>query len=225
MGNIFVKTIEIAAIYYVLSKRITSPISSTSLVKVAFDTRRIDQETEYNPRRGLQYYHRSEEFIKPNTEAIVNTFLKLKTSVDELKSKYIGSPEWLDSNCRILSASLDRILRSEQKDTEFFEPQLNYLQELMDVRYRLQLNDIETIESNQLKEIILSKDEPLKHSILFKTTAPNQSTPQLQSNGVEQFIKELLNVVRATTDNKNVERSITFTIRDTIIDKDIKVSG
>lgn len=46
--------------------------------KVAFDTRRIDQETEYNPRRGLQNYNRSEAFI---TEAIaqkVKNFAKLR---------------------------------------------------------------------------------------------------------------------------------------------------
>lgn len=36
---------------------------SPSLVKQAFDTRRIDQNLEYNPRRNLQYYQRSEAFI------------------------------------------------------------------------------------------------------------------------------------------------------------------
>ena len=34
------------------------------LTKIAFDTRRIDQENDYNPRQNLQYYHRSEPFIR-----------------------------------------------------------------------------------------------------------------------------------------------------------------
>ena len=33
------------------------------IAKLAFDTRRINQETTYIPRRNLQNYHRSAEFI------------------------------------------------------------------------------------------------------------------------------------------------------------------
>ena|ERR1700693_1844696 len=222
------KLIENVAIYYILVKNnhnscytinITPP-----LTKVAFDTRRINQETEYNPRRGLQYYHRSEGFIKQDTAAMINTFVKLKSAVDDVKQKYIGSPEWLDSNCRVLSASLDRILRADRQDTEFFEPQLNYLQELVDVRYRLKLSDIEEANVDRLKEVILSKDEPLKHTQLYNITS-NTQTPSLNTNGVEQFIKDLLGSVKASSDNKTVERSITFTIKDTIVDDSIKVKG
>lgn len=41
---------------------LNSIVSGTGFTKVAFDTRRIDQETEMNPRRGLQNYNRSEAF-------------------------------------------------------------------------------------------------------------------------------------------------------------------
>lgn len=222
------KLLETATIYYVLSKSQFNKSGHVSfhqpITKVAFDTRRIDQETEYNPRRGLQYYHRSEGFIKQDTVAMVNTFNKLKASVNEVKQKYIGSPEWLDSNCRVLSAALDRILRADHQDTEFFEPQLNYLQELVDVRYRLKLSDIESMDTNKLKEVILSKDEPLAHTSLYNVSS-DVATPSLQTNSVEYFIKELLGAVRATADNKSVERSITFTIKDSIIDDNISKKG
>ena len=51
--------------------------SASGLKKVAFDTRRIDQETEYNPRRGLQYYNRSEPFVSEAMGEKLANFSKL----------------------------------------------------------------------------------------------------------------------------------------------------
>ena len=166
------KILEATALFYGLAKQNLPSLSQNTITKVAFDTRKIDQETEYNPRRGLQYYHRSEGFIKKDTAAVVSTFMKLKAAIDQIKNKYIGAPEWLDSHCRVLSAALDRILRAEQQDYEFFEPQLNYLEELVDVRYRLKLSDIETYGEEKLKDIILSKDEPLLYTQIFNKDEP-----------------------------------------------------
>lgn len=206
--------LEAAIVYYIVSKRAYTD-STERMVKVAFDTRRIDQERDFNPRRGAQYYHRSEGFIKKNVEASVETFLKLKTAVDHIKEKYIGSPQWLDSYCRTLSNSLDRILRAERNDEEFFEPQLNYLEELMDLRYRLKLADIDTLGEDRLKEVLLSKDEELKGSALYNIGVKKET--QLQSNGVEDFLKDLLKGIKADATNNEVERAITITVRDKII--------
>ena len=51
--------------------------SGQGFTKLAFDTRRIDQETEYNPRRGLQNYNRSEAFLSEGTAQRVKNFVKL----------------------------------------------------------------------------------------------------------------------------------------------------
>lgn len=218
------KLLEATAIFYTLAKMC---ISEQTLTKVAFDTRHINQETEYNPRRGLQYYHRSDGFIKKDTAAMVNTFLKLKTAVDELKNKYLGSPEWLDSHCRTLSSSLDRILRIKQGDHEFFDPQLNYLEQLIDTRYRLSLHEIENLNNEQLKEAILKKDELLSNAVLCNNYQAAIQSPSLrsqsvtehviQSNGIDQLVKELLSNVKASTDNNEVERSITISVKDKIV--------
>lgn len=228
------KLLEATAIYFTIAKTFkfinecrgeapffTSKIAEIQhpLVKTAFDTRRINQEIEYNPRRGLQYYHRSEGFIKKNTSAMVNTFAKLKGVMDELKDQYLGSPEWLDSHCRVLNAALDRILRVAQNDQEFFEPQLNYLEELMNVRYRLTLNDIEVMDPKQLKVALLSKDEPLSNAVLINNDykTGNSKTNTTQISGVDQLVKELLSNVKASAENNEVERSITISIKDKII--------
>lgn len=224
--------LEATALFYILAKtRLKiAQNDNPSLTKVAFDTRHINQEIEYNPRRGLQYYHRSEGFVKKDTAAAVNTFIKLKAAVDELKVQYLGSPEWLDSNCRVLSGSLDRILRVAQGDQEFFEPQLNYLEELMDVRYRLNLNDIERLDNNQIKSAILSKDEKLSNAVLTNNYANITNKPNLYSSsvavapqsiqvsgGVDQLVKEILSSVKASADNNEVERSITISVKDKIV--------
>ena len=64
------------------------------IVKTAFDTRRINQYTDFNPRRNLQYYHRSEAFIAKDSSEKIKTFFKLKTAVDSIKEDFLGDPEW-----------------------------------------------------------------------------------------------------------------------------------
>src|ERR1022692_4222517 len=56
--------------------------------KIAFDTRRIDQETEYNPRRGLQNYNRSEPFISEDLAQKIKNFAKLRDVLNELETIY-----------------------------------------------------------------------------------------------------------------------------------------
>jgi len=118
-------------------------VLNNKMIKVAFDTRRINQENEFNPRRNLQFYHRSEPFIDTDTSEQIKTFFKVKTAVDDIKEQFLGTPEWLDSYCRTLSAAVDRTLRIDQKDFDYFKPQMNYLQEMLYLRYRLTASDIQ----------------------------------------------------------------------------------
>jgi hypothetical protein len=198
-------------------------------VKIAFDTRRINQYTDYNPRRNLQYYHRSEPFITKDSSEKIKTFFKLKTAVDSIKEDFLGDPEWLDSYCRILSAALDRTLRVEQKDMDFFKPQMDYLEELLYLRYRLKNDDITRLNEKEIRNIILDKDERLLHKQIYSNynnggmLKQNSNTPQL-IKGPDNLIDKLFGDVKASKDNKEVSRSVTITINDKIVD-DIKKEG
>jgi hypothetical protein len=203
---------------------LTNPI-----IKNAFDTRRVNQYTDYNPRRNLQYYHRSDPFITKESSEKIKTFFKLKTAVDAVKEDFLGDPEWLDSYCRILSAALDRTLRIEQKDMDFFKPQMDYLEELLYLRYRLKEEDITRLNEKELRNIILDKDEKLLHKQIYSNynnggmLKQTNSSPQL-IKGPDNLIDKLFSDVKASKENKEVQRSVTITINDKIME-DIKKEG
>src|SRR5690606_18610855 len=71
-----------------------------NIKKVAFDTRRINQETDRNPRRNLQHWHRSEPFIDQETKDKLAVFAKLEGVVDKLKQELSNQSEWFDSYVR-----------------------------------------------------------------------------------------------------------------------------
>ncbi len=204
---------------------------SNSIVKLAFDTRRIDQQNVYNPRRNLQYYHRSDPFIQKDSAEKIKTFFKLKTAADSLKEDFQGDPDYLDSYLRILNATLDRTLRIDQKDFDFFKPQMDYLEELLYLRYRLKHEDIIRLNEKELRNIILDKDERLLHKTIYaqynnggmnKTSAqPNQ----VMVKGSDPLIEKLFGDVKASAENREVERSVTITIKDKLPDQDIKKEG
>ena len=209
-----------------------------SLVKVAFDTRRINQDTEFNPRRNLQYYQRSEPFIDEKTAKQVQLFFKVKTATDGLREQFIGEPDWLDSYTRILANAVDQTLRVEQKDYDYSKPQLDYLSELLYVRYRLRPEDLEELTSEKLREAILNKDEKLVRRSVFinykqdLNKMSNNYAPSLHNNAafdtrptvVQQqdgLIEKLFGDIKASKENKEVERSVTITIKDKIVDAPI----
>ena len=100
---------------------LSTTISGEGFTKVAFDTRRIDQETDYNPRRGLQNYNRSEAFLSEATAQRIKNFAKLRNALYSLKDKYGREHEWQDSNARILLTAVDRGLRTGIDDGDFAE--------------------------------------------------------------------------------------------------------
>lgn len=201
-----------------------------AIQKFAFDSRRIQQETQINPRRNLQYYNRSEPFIGRDLAAQIKNLFKVKTAADNLKERFLGEHDWFDSNCQILCNALDNTLRIKEGDYDFFKPQFDYMNELLYLRYRLSQDEIEKLSEEDIKEKILSKDEKLlyrsvysnyKNSNLQKPTI-NQSVP----SAPDQLIQTLFGNVKANKDQKNVKRSITITIDDSLPEDDkIKAQG
>jgi hypothetical protein len=189
------------------------------IVKIAFDTRRINQQTEFNPRRNLQYYHRSDPFITGDLSTKIKTLFKLKTAVDNVKEDFIGDPDWQDSYCRVLSAALDRTLRIEQRDMDFAKPQFDYLDELLYLRYRIKDDDINKLNEKELRNIVLGKDEKLLHKQIY-ANYDNASIKKtsIQPNSQDALIEKLFGGVKASAENKSVERTISITINDKLKD-------
>lgn len=183
---------------------------SKPLVKTAFDTRRTNQYTDFNPRRNLQHYHRSEAFITKDSSEKIKTLFKLKTAVDSIKEDFVGDPEWLDSYCRILSAAVDRTLRVDQKDMDFSRHQMDYLEELLYLRYRIKDDDIVKLNEKELRNIILDKDEKLAHRQIYSNYSMNKHS-DLRLNSNDNVIEKLFG------SNGNVDRSITITVKNNVV--------
>src|SRR5271165_4565471 len=98
-------------------------LSGQSFIKVAFDTRRVDQETAYIPRRGLQNYHRSESFISDSVADKILAFAKLAKILDQLKLEFGRHPEWQDSYTRVLASSVHKGLRTDELDGDYSDSQ------------------------------------------------------------------------------------------------------
>jgi hypothetical protein len=188
------------------------------LVKVAFDTRRVNQNTDFNPRRNLQFYHRSEPFITEDLSSKLKTFFKLKIAVDGIKEEFVSDPDYLDSYCRILSLALDKTLRVDQKDFDFARPQMDYLEELLYLRYRLKPDDIQRFNEKELRDIVLNRDEKLVHKQIFAQYKTDNIKKNSQTEVKDTLIDKLFGETRATKENKNVKRSVTITIDDQIIE-------
>jgi len=208
-----------------LRKEAIKSLSETKIIKLAFDTRRINQEIDYIPRRGLQNYHRSEAFISEALSQKLNNFVKLKLALDELKEKFEAQPEWQDSYARVLLNSINRAIRFDQKDGDYSETQpgvgsLDYLEELLHVRYRLDMNMIKSMSGDDLKRVLLEKDELLmkKDSVLPAINSVEISKRDVATQGYDSLLDKLFGGVKATKENKNVERTVTITIRDSFVE-------
>lgn len=197
------------------------------LTKLAFDTRRVDQENDRNPRKNLQYWHRTDQFIDENDEKTLKTFARLAKVLKRMKNKLGTQPEWFESYARQLYDNVYRILRVKEADSDIFRPQINYLEQLIFARYRLTMENIEKLSESKLEERILAKDEDLiGRSTYLKETEPDE--PAMTSQG---FSKDSNNTTQESIVNaifggagmrrdgeRTVERTITITIRDNVID-------
>lgn len=207
---------------FLVRKRAFDAAQKPAMVKNAFDTRRIDQEIEYNPRRGLQNYNRSEQFLTESLNHKLISLNRLKSVLDELKFKFGKDHEWQDSNARVLLSTLNNGLRSSIGDGDFSENQpsmasLNYIEELLHVRYRLTFDDLTKMGSNELKDIILSKDEEL----IYKNSDKNVMITKgdISNQSYDGLMDKLFGNVKASRDNPEVERTITITIKDKFVEQ------
>lgn len=192
--------------------------SGQGFTKMAFDTRRIDQETEYNPRRGLQNYNRSEAFLSEGIAQRVKNFAKLRNSLNALKNVYGREHEWQDSNARILLTAVDKGLRTGIDDGDFAAQNqpgvgsFDYLEELLNVRYRLSHDDLTRMSETDLTRVILAKDEDLTRKDVKQALEITKS--DVANKGYDSLIEKLFDGCKASADNPDVERTITITIRD-----------
>ena len=192
-------------------------ISGKGFNKVAFDTRKLDQETEYNPRRGAQNYQRSEAFI---TEAIaqkVKNFAKLRKVLLSLKEVYGREHEWQDSNARVLLTTIDNCLRTVAQDENFSTTQpgtgsFDYIEELLNVRYRLNIDNLSSMGEADLKKVIIAKDEELTRKDVKQ--ALEITKQDVSAQGYDSLMNKLFDGCRASAENPDIERTITITIRD-----------
>lgn len=180
---------------------LTSFSSSGGFTKVAFDTRRIDQGTEIIPRRNLQYYQRSEEFITEATAQRLTNLTKMRRVLGNLKDKFGRDREWQDSNARVLLSTIDKGLRSDFKDGDYTDAQpgvgsLDYIDELLHVRYRLSFDDMCKMAESDLEKVILSKDEELIRQGVNRVLEISKSDVATQN--YDTLMEKLFGNVKAT---------------------------
>lgn len=202
-----------------------SLVKTTSLIKLAFDTRKVDQEHERNPRENLQYWHRSAAFIDQEDQVKLKIFAKLFNVVDSLKSRLGTDPDWFNSYCRQLYDHLVRILRIKEGDLDIFKPSLAYLEQLLYARYRLSLENIENMSEKQLEESILSKDEILigRASYLSDIRKNSDNNIGMVKNNIPSTQEAIVNAIfgsdRMVRDGeRKVERTITIKICDAVVE-------
>lgn len=208
------------------------------IVKVAFDTRRINQETEGNPRTNLQYWHRSDEFITQDQQKKIDIFAKLYSALENIKESYGSFKEWHDSYVRVLYDNVSRTLGIKQATPDIYGPQLSYLEQLLYARYRLSMEQIERSDLVSIAEILLNKDENLLKRGFFKSdiaktsqkdiiAQPLQTIPEIHNHIIvdgnkssnQDVLAALINDKLVRKDGERViERTITIKIRDEAIE-------
>lgn len=145
---------------------IRSGVIKPGMVKVAFDTRKIDQYNDYNPRRGLQHFKRQEPFVSTETREKINSLKVVQAILETAKEKYISDDNWLDSNSRILLDTVNRVLRKNIDDDNYSETQnslssIAYVEELLNIRYGINISDISEYNKEKIAEALLKHDPSL----------------------------------------------------------------
>jgi len=228
----------------VRKEALATALNKNGLIKVAFDTRRINQEIEYIPRRGLQNYHRSEDLISDSISNKIQAFTKLTKILDQLKLEYGREPEWQDSYTRVLSSAINKGLRLDQNDNDYSDAQpsvgsFDYLEELIHVRYRLTVDNLMSMSDFDLRNIILKKDDLLIKG--GKAQSYLSDDKNISKNSYDQIIDKMLNTmakttvstkdnlvsqlfdIKATKDCPEIERTVTITIKDKMIDPTLQM--
>ena len=106
-------------------------------------------------------------------------------------------------------------MRIDQKDFDFSKKQMNYINELLFLRYRITPENIQKFSEQEIRSIILNKDEKLKHRQIFSNYKTTEK-PIVKQN--DNLLDQLFGNVKASKDNIEVERSVTITIKDKILE-------
>jgi hypothetical protein len=197
---------------------------SNPITKVAFDTRRVDQLRDRNPRQNLQYYHRTDPFIDEEDDDKLNRFARLLKVLNGIQKDFGTQPEWFESYARQLHDSVTRILRVKQADLDVFKPQLFYLEQLLDARYRITMDQLKSMPTKELRARILSKDEPLlkRGAYIKETGGPEESRPIVvdgQTTTQDSIVNAIFGGNNLRKDGeRTVERTVTITIKDNVLD-------
>lgn len=183
--------------------------------KLAFDTRRIDQGHQIIPRRGLQNFQRSSAFITKAMGDKVKNLSRLHGILGEIKQVHGSSQEWKDSNVRVLLSTVENGLRSHQGDLDITESQpgvgnLDYIQQLLHVRYRLDLENLGKVASSEIKRIVLSKDENLVNKDV------NDALMITKNDIMQKDYTDLLEKLFAGASSSDGEKTITITIKNKV---------
>lgn len=201
--------------------------------KVAFDTRFIDQEIEYNPRRNLQYYNRSEPFLTQANEPKVQQLDRLKLVLENLKDKYQRLPQWQDSYARVLLNAIERSLNYKDGVLDVTQSQpsvgsIDYLEQLLHTRYRLTLDLIKTMSNDDLEKVILEKDHDLLKQDPIKMDIGKKSYQEIKEDLISKstvnvthqyndFLNQVFSGIKVSAESPEVERTITITVKDKLV--------
>jgi hypothetical protein len=194
------------------------------LIKQAFDTRRINQEIERNPRRNAQTYVRSEPYIDEEASEKIQIFSKLFKISKIIKEKYETDDEYKDSYVRQLYDLLNEILRVSQKDMDIFKPKLAFLEQLLFNRYRLSMEELKSSSDKKIEKILLSKDESLLgRNQYMKEVSGNTETVSILKDGngkstQESIVNALFGAPVRKDGEKTVERIITIKIVENVVE-------
>jgi uncharacterized protein YoxC len=131
--------------------------------KYAMDERFVDADV-VNPRNSLQYFHRSSEFVPQDMKTKLSSIEKLKEVCEDIKGKYGNSFEWFDSNTRVLLGKLTNTIQLFKKNGSAVGGQpslqsLDYLQQMLSSRYRLNIYDLPKYSKAELEGIVLAHDK------------------------------------------------------------------
>lgn len=215
------KSYKIASSDQAESQARKAALAGGGMIKQAFDTRRIDQEEERNPRANLQHWNRSQQFLDEEDEHRLLSFSKLIEPLDEIKSKYGAHPEYHQSYARSLRDLVKKVVKLGKDDLEVFKPQLDYLEQLLFARYRLSLEEINKSGTSSLYQTILKKDESLVRRADWEKKFPSEESSFSIKDGRVNTQENIINAIfesslKRNPGEKSVTRTITITIKDEV---------
>ena len=185
-------------------------INSSSIKKVAFDSRRIDQETERNPRSNLQYWNRSDAFVDEGDQYNIKVLAKLFKSLESIKEKYGRQPEYLDSYSRQMHEQVARALRVNAGDHDYYRPQFAYIEQILFARYRLTFDELLKWSDESIQFKFLQKDENLLKRGYY-LNATNESDPKFGNDKDDKIKRRKTSAIPAVeriSDSSEIEQEL-----------------